>query len=138
MGSLPADLTCPQCATAIADDSVVLLREGELFHLQCRGQTLSLEAMDAVLRVRRAWSYSAKRTARAMGRRLERSGTVRTGRCPLCEAAATLGDAGGEWTAVKGCPCDGFFIWNPLVLHLSRLLESRRATVTEAVRDLRR
>src|SRR6185369_9890462 len=112
MGSLPPELTCPQCATTIADDSVVLLRQGELFHLECRGQTLSVEAMDAVLRVRRAWTYSAKQTARAMGRRLERGGTVRTGRCPLCETAATLGQAGGEWTAVKGCPCDGFFIWS--------------------------
>jgi hypothetical protein len=52
--------------------------------------------MDAVLRVRLAWRYSAKRTARAMGRRLERGGTVRTGRCPLCETVATLGEAGGE------------------------------------------
>jgi hypothetical protein len=138
MGTFPAEVICPRCSKPIRDNSVVLLRQGELFHVRCRSQEVNLEAMETVDRAQRAWGHSAKLAAGLVRLQIARSGSAHAGRCPLCGATATIAYASDEWTAVTECPCGGFFVWGPLMPHLPRLPEAARTTLRAGIRALRR
>ena len=100
MGTFPAEVICPRCSKPIRDNSVVLLRQGELFHVRCRSQEVNLEAMETVDRAQRAWGHSAKLAAGLVRLQIARSGSAHAGGCPLCGATATIAYASDEWTAV--------------------------------------
>jgi hypothetical protein len=42
------DLACPVCSKSVLSGSLVLLEHGELFHIQCRSQTLQLAVLDQI------------------------------------------------------------------------------------------
>jgi hypothetical protein len=134
----PADITCPRCSKPLRDNSVALLRQGELLHVRCRSQEVTLEAMEARDRAQRAWGTSARLAAKIAHQRLARSGSVSPTDCPLCGAAATFAFARDEWVGVTDCSCGGFHVWVWLVPHLPRLSASARSTLSRRISALRR
>jgi CheY-like chemotaxis protein len=60
--------------------------------------------------------------------------------CPLCAHPATLTDwrPGLDWIAVEDCPCQGFFIWGPLLTaRVPRLPASDRQDISDRLRAFR-
>jgi hypothetical protein len=60
--------------------------------------------------------------------------------CPVCRGAATMTDWRPHlnWMTVEDCPCDGFFVWTPLLDdgRLDRLTQEDRETLSQRIRHL--
>jgi hypothetical protein len=57
----------------------------------------------------------------------ERDRTRALSACPLCVHAATITDwrPQADWIVVEDCPCQGFFVWAPLLTERVRHLPAR-------------
>jgi hypothetical protein len=136
VASVPPDLTCPNCSKPIRDNSVVVVRQGELFHIRCRSAAVALEAMEAVDRAQRVTWRSQKLAADVVRRQADWTGDPRPGVCPLCGQAMTVsGGQDAEWLIVAGCLCGGFFVWNPLFHHLASLNAQERTALHHRIRS---
>src|SRR5262245_22865589 len=108
---------CPVCSKPVRSGTLVLFEHGELFHVRCRSRTLELTAMREVDRARIAQERAARFLAEAERRlaSLKPPSGLRAGRdtCPVCghPATVTVWRRSGNWLAIEGCPCNGFFVW---------------------------
>ena len=139
---VPPDPTCAICSKPIRS-GFIHNKGGEAIHIRCRTQQLQVDALDQGDRARLA----IERATDLVGETRRRRSAQFTGRnrqrepCPVCRGSATLTDWRPHlnWMTVENCPCDGFFVWTPLLDdgRLDRLTQEDRETLSQRIGHLR-
>ena len=137
----PPDPTCAICSKPIRS-GFIYTKGGEAIHISCRTQQLHLDALDqgdrARLAIERATDLVEETRRRRIAQRTELP--RQQDRCPVCAGPATLFDWRPhlDWMTVEDCPCDGFFVWTPLLDdgRLGRLTPEDRETLSQRIRHL--
>ena len=139
---VPPDPPCAICSKPIRSGGVVQTRIGEFAHIRCGGEELRLRATEPQDRVRLTIERATDLVEETRRRKLAQPTrlTPQHDRCPVCAGPATLTDLRPHlnWMIIEDCPCNGFFVWTPLLDEgrLGRLTPEDRETLSERIRNL--
>jgi len=141
---LPPDLICVRCSKPIQSSGYLVSPSGEASHIRCRSRDLQQTALEEHDRARRAIDRAAGLVGETMRRRQGSPSippALTRQPCPLCGEPATLIDwrPALDWMTVDECPCNGYFVWMPLISdgRLARLTPEDRDTLSGRIRALR-
>ena len=141
---LPSDPICVRCSKPIQSSGYLVSPSGEASHIRCRSRDLQQAALEERDRARHAIDRAAELVGDNMRRRQSAQSIRRAlprQPCPVCGEAATLIDwrPALHWMTVDECPCNGFFVWVPLINEgrLARLTPEDRDTLSGRIRALR-
>lgn len=136
---VPSD-TCAICSKPVVSGGFTRTTVGDVVHIRCRSRQIYLDAPDHANPARLAIEGATDLVEEARRRSAaERSKHTRQhDRCPVCVGPATLTDWRPhlKWMTVEDCPCDGFFVWTPLLDEgrLARLMPEDRGTLSQRLR----